>query len=102
MRHYTFKLHLADKEALVEGGSVGTSFEAAVEYFCKQPQVIDFLREHGPVEDIEFVSEESLEEATPELARSKGMESLALATENRIIGDIIHDAIFGEEDADGE
>lgn len=100
MKHYTFKLHLADKEALVEGGSIGNNFEEAVEYFCRQQKVIDFLREHGPVEDIEFISEESLEEATPELARSKGMESLAQATENRIIGDIIHDALFGKEDAD--
>lgn len=87
MKHYTFRIHLKDSPSLIEGGSVGKTYEQAVSYFCIQPEVVDFVRKNGPIDHVEFISEESLAEATPEAARAKGLESLAIATRVRIEGD---------------
>lgn len=80
---------------MIEGGAVGVSFEHALAYFKMQPEVIDFIQQHGEIDHVELVSEEPLEDATPEAARSKGMKSLALATYNRIACD--HRQRIGQE-----
>lgn len=87
MKHYTFKIHFNSPEHLIEGGSVGETFEHALLWFKMQPQVQDFIRDAGPIKSVELVSEESLAEATPEAARAKGMHSLAAATQVRIDGE---------------
>lgn len=86
MKHFTFKLHLVNG-ALIEGGAVGSTFEEAVGIFKVQPEVQDFIKKNGPILRTELISSEAPEDATPEAARAKGMESLALATSNRIAGD---------------
>lgn len=87
MKHYTFKIHFQSPDALIEGGSVGETFEQALAWFKVQPQVQQFIKENGDIDHVELISEEAPEDATPEAARAKGMESLALATRNRQAGD---------------
>ena len=95
MKHYTFKIHFKNPEALIEGGSVGKNFEQALNWFKAQPQVQDFIEQNGEIDHVELVSEEEPEEATPEAAQAKGMESLALATRSRMSGD--HRLRIGQE-----
>lgn len=95
MKHYTFKIHFQQPDALIEGGSVGETFEQALAWFKAQPQVQQFIKEHGEIDRVELISEEDPEDATPEAARAKGMESLALATRNRQAGD--HRLRIGQE-----
>ena len=95
MKHYTFKIHFKNPEALIEGGSVGNTFEQALNWFKAQPQVQDFIEKEGEIDHVELISEEDPEEATPEAAKAKGMESLALATQNRMACD--HRQRIGKE-----
>lgn len=95
MKHYTFKIYFKREDALIEGGAVGETFDHALAWFKMQPEVIDFIQKNGEIDRVELISEEPIEEATPEAARAKGMKSLALATYNRIAGD--HRVRIGQE-----